>query len=109
MYAQHHVASAISALIRKNFTTGSAWQHNKDIKSKSGALIGDVEDVKRTVVQSRDTIFFFKLTVLHVRSLIRHDLNLGNTLLCRTERGNTEKLPRVIKQPLILLKVIIEI
>lgn len=72
------------------------------MKSKSGALIGGVSDVKRRVVQSRDTIFFFKLTVLHVRSLIRHDLNLGNTLLCRAERGNTEKLPGVIEQPLLL-------
>ena len=74
------------------------------MKSKSGALIGGVSDVKRRVVQSRDTIFFFKLTVLHVRSLIRHDLNLGNTLLCRAERGNTEKLPGVIEQPLLLFK-----
>lgn len=72
------------------------------MKSKSGALIGGVSDVKRRVVQSRDTIFFLKLTVLHVRSLIRHDLNLGNTLLCRAERGNTEKLPGVIEQPLLL-------
>lgn len=72
------------------------------MNSKSGALIGGVSDVKRRVVQSRDTIFFFKLTVLHVRSLIRHDLNLGNTLLCRAERGNTEKLPGVIEQPLLL-------
>ena len=74
------------------------------MKSESGALIGNVSDVKRRVVQSRDTIFFFKLTVLHVRSLIRHDLNLGNTLLCRAERGNTEKLPGVIEQPLLLFK-----
>ena len=29
------------------------------MKSKSGALIGNVSDVKRRVVQSRDTIFFF--------------------------------------------------
>ena len=72
------------------------------MKSKSGALIGGVSDVKRRVVQSRDTIFVLKLTVLHVRSLIRHDLNLGNTLLCRAERGNTEKLPGVIEQPLLL-------
>ena len=72
------------------------------MKSKSGALIGGVSDVKRRVVQSRDTIFFLKLTVLHVLSLIRHDLNLGNTLLCRAERGNTEKLPGVIEQPLLL-------
>lgn len=74
------------------------------MKSKSGALIGNVSDVKRRVVQSRDTILFFKLTVLHVRSLIRHDLNLGNTLLCRAERGTTEKLPGVIEQPLLLFK-----
>ena len=74
------------------------------MKSKSGALIGGVSDVKRRVVQSRDTIFVLKLTVLHVRSLIRHDLNLGNTLLCRAERGNTEKLPGVIEQPLLLFK-----
>ena len=74
------------------------------MKSKSGALIGGVSDVKRRVVQSRDTIFFFKVTVLHVRSRIRHDLNLGNTPLCRAERGNTEKLPGVVEQPLLLFK-----
>ena len=66
--------------------------------------MGGVADVKGTDVHSRDTIFFFKLTVLHVRSLIRHDLNLGNTLFCGAERGNTEKLPRVIKEPLLLFK-----
>lgn len=74
------------------------------MKSKGGALMGGVSHVKRRVVQSRDTILFFKLTVLHVRSLIRHDLNLGNTLLCRAERGTTEKLPGVIEQPLLLFK-----
>ena len=52
--------------------------------------------------------FFFKLTVLHVRSLIRHDLNLGNALLCGAERGNTEKLG-LLNNHFYFLKVIINI
>ena len=66
--------------------------------------MGGVADVKGTDVHSRDTIFFLNSRCSTCVRVIRHDLNLGNTHLCGAERGNTEKLPRVIKEPLLLFK-----
>ena len=71
--------------------------------------MGGVSHVKRRVVQSRDTILFFKLTVLHVRSLIRHDLNLEIPSFVGLKEALQKSYRGLLNNHFYFLKVIIKI